>query len=231
MSKKHKPADEQTVGQLQDLGYQDGVKHENGERPLLVCDVDEVVLHLVDPFVQVLDERGFYLKSHSFRLTGNVFHKQTHEEATQDDVWAGLDQLFKEQDKRQALVDGAVAALNEISSSIDILFLTNMPHDYGDLRKEHLANHGLHHPLVTNTGSKVPAIQIIQRARSGRIGFIDDTPVNLEQVRDGLDGVDIFHFMANEDFRKMAGKIDKALISTGHWPSAARAISDTLSMI
>jgi len=103
-----------------------------------------------------------------------------------------------------------------------------MPHAYGDVRRQYLAANGLDFPLVTNTGSKVPAIKRIQDARSSRMGFIDDTPINLEQVRDQLDDVAIFHFMANDDFRQLAGNIDQAVVSTGHWPQASKAISGAL---
>ena len=102
--------DSETVDQLHGLGYvgtigQGGDGDESGggnggepngrvahrhEKPLLICDVDEVVLHLVDPFVEVLQERGYVLKDHSFRLTGNVYHAETGHEASQQEVWLGF---------------------------------------------------------------------------------------------------------------------------------------------
>ena len=48
--------DTETLTQLTQLGYTGEAKSTRHDRPLLVCDVDEVVLHLVDPFVQVLEE-------------------------------------------------------------------------------------------------------------------------------------------------------------------------------
>ena len=78
---KHYEADDLTVEQLNDLGYTGETTASRHDRPVLICDVDEVVLHLVDPFVQVLEERGFNLKSHSFKLTGNVFDAKTGRES------------------------------------------------------------------------------------------------------------------------------------------------------
>ena len=94
--------DVDTVAQLSRLGYGEGadVAHTH-DRPLLICDVDEVVLHLVDPFEDLLRERGYVLKDHSFQLTGNIFDERTGREATQQEVWDSLDQLFGEQDRRQ----------------------------------------------------------------------------------------------------------------------------------
>jgi len=98
--------DDITNAQLAALGYRADGSGKRHQRPLLVCDVDEVVLYLVDPFVQVLDEMGFFLKTHSFKLTGNIFHRETGHEANQEEVWQALEVLFKEQDNRQHVVDG-----------------------------------------------------------------------------------------------------------------------------
>ena len=224
---KKRTADDQTLNQLEELGYLGSGSH-NHERPLLICDVDEVILHLVDPFVEVLQERGFELKSHSFKLTGNVFHRDSGAEATQQEVWAGLTQLFEEQSERQGIVESAADELKNLNEQIDIVFLTNMPHEFGDIRRNYLAQNDMTYPLITNTGSKVPAIEIMQSRSQNPIGFIDDTPKNLEQVRDGASDIHLFHFMANEEFRQLAGDIDGAHFSTGHWPTAKTGILSVL---
>ncbi|MEP1092883.1 MAG: hypothetical protein ABJH63_11055 [Rhizobiaceae bacterium] len=224
--------DNETIDQLLGLGYvggQSGVAAFSHDKPLLICDVDEVVLHLVDPFVQVLEERGYVLKDHSFRLTGNVFDAKTGREATQEEVWAGLTQLFEEQDKRQAIVDGVVDNLNTLAETVDVVFLTNMPHEFREIRRTHLTRHGLDFPLITNTRSKVPAIQTLFDHCDHPVGFIDDTPKNLEQVRDGVVDVHLFHFMANERYRELAGSIDGVQFSTGDWQHAREHIGATLT--
>ncbi|MEP1207941.1 MAG: hypothetical protein ABJM29_18735 [Rhizobiaceae bacterium] len=222
-------ADDETWDQLITLGYSGADGAHSHAKPLLICDVDEVVLHLVDPFVQVLQERGYVLKDHSFRLTGNVYDAKTGREASQEEVWAGLTQLFEEQDRRQHIVDGVVENLNALAASVDILFLTNMPHEFRDIRRSHLADHGLDFPLVTNSRSKVPAIQTLQAHCAHPVGFIDDTPKNLEQVRDRTDGIHLFHFMANPRFRELAGAIDGVGFSSGDWHDARRQIELTLN--
>lgn len=217
-----------TTQQLKDLGYTGDSGAKAHAKPLLICDVDEVVLHLVKPFIEVIEERGYMLKSHSFKLTGNVFDKETGKEATQEEVWSGLTQLFEEQATRQGIVDGVVENLNLLAESIDIVFLTNMPHPFRETRKAHLVECGLDFPLVTNTRSKVPAINILQRHCQRRVGFIDDTPKNLDQVREGAKDVQLFHFMADENFREMAGDIEGAHFSTGDWVHAREQIHNVL---
>ncbi|MEL6504500.1 MAG: hypothetical protein AAFO61_03705 [Pseudomonadota bacterium] len=218
-----------TLEQLNALGY--GVEGEQAiahHRPLLICDVDEVVMDLVDPFVMVLEERGFELKSHSFKLTGNVFDRETGREATQEEVWAGLTQLFEEQEQRQGLVEGVADGLAHIAESCDILFLTNMPHAYGDTRRAYLAANGIPYPLVTNSRSKAPAISIIADHCRAGAGFVDDTPKNLDHVREAVPAVQLFHFMANDDFRKLAGEIEGVAFSSGDWGHAGPEIARIL---
>ncbi|NKF32532.1 hypothetical protein HER21_39585, partial [Pseudomonas sp. BGM005] len=43
-----------------------------GERPLVVCDVDDVVLQFIDPFQLFLQSLGHELLPRSFRLHGNI---------------------------------------------------------------------------------------------------------------------------------------------------------------
>ncbi|MEM6981352.1 MAG: hypothetical protein AAF539_16970 [Planctomycetota bacterium] len=82
--------------------------------------------------------------------------------------------------------------------------------------------------MITNTRSKVPAIRTLFDHCTHPVGFIDDTPKNLEQVRDGVAGVHLFHFMANERFRELAGDIEGVDFSTGDWAHAREHIHETL---
>ncbi|MEO0547220.1 MAG: hypothetical protein AAF035_09750 [Pseudomonadota bacterium] len=213
--------DDETLKQLAQHGYEPNGPKRDTDRPILICDVDEVVLHLVDPFVEVIEERGYELRTRAFKLTGNVFHRETGEEATQAQVWEGLTQLFEEQESRQGLVDGVVDGLAHVAEHADIVFLTNMPHPFADIRRRHLTAEGLHYPLITNMGSKLPAINLIEAQRNAKVAFVDDTPRNLRDVANGNDRIQLFHFMANDDFRKLAGEIEGAHFSSGDWAHAA----------
>ncbi len=151
---EHKQPDMFTLEQLAALGY-DGTATVS-KRPLLACDVDEVVLHLVDPFEAVMNERGFELRAHAFQLTGNIFEMETGREATQAEVWSGLDQLFNEQADRQGMVDGVVEGLTALGEHVDVIFLTNLPHTFGDIRRDYLRSLGLQQPLLTNARVESP---------------------------------------------------------------------------
>ena len=226
MTKSVKLPDEETLSQLSALGY-NGSSHVS-DRPLLVCDVDEVVLHLVDPFEKVLNERGFELRAHSFQLTGNIFHLETGVEASQAEVWGGLDQLFEEQHARQHVVDGVVEALNELQQELDIVFLTNLPHAYGDVRRTYLRNLGLPQPLVTNSASKAPALGILASGHSAAVGFIDDSPTNIQQVGNAWPDIRLFHFIANERFRALMEPLEGPLYHGSLWSETWPVIAQHL---
>ncbi|MEM7301214.1 MAG: hypothetical protein AAF468_09035 [Pseudomonadota bacterium] len=198
------------------------------DRPLLICDVDEVMLHLVDPFAKIMEERGFELKFHGFKLNGNVFHKETGREAERSEVRDALFALFTEQEERQAFVAGAVDAINGLSDEIDILFLTNMPHEYGDVRRRHFASNGLEFPLVTNSGTKGPVVLEIRGSASPKTGFIDDTPYNLKSVREHVPHAELYHFMATEAFRTQVETPEGTRISSGDWAETVHVIKETL---
>ncbi|MDA8870543.1 hypothetical protein N9H93_04065 [Rhizobiaceae bacterium] len=221
----HPKPDLFTTDQLASLGYDGG---HVSDRPLLACDVDEVVIHLVEPFERVMNERGYELKAHAFKLTGNVFERETGREATMEEVWEGLEQLFGEQAERQGIVDGVADGLAQIAEVADIVFLTNMPHPHRETRAAHLQANGMHYPLVTNSGSKAPALRLLAAGHKGPTGFVDDSPKNHEQVREALPDIRLFHFMANETFRNMLGTIDGALIHAYDWREAAPAIVKAL---
>lgn len=198
-------------------------------RPLLVCDVDEVILHLVAPFEQLLEERGMELRKKVIKLNGNVFHKSDGSEVAQKDIWAVLDQLFKEQAMRQAVVEDAANVLGELSRDIDIILLTNLPHEYGDLRRTYLGEAGIPYPVVTNSGVKGPAIQWLDQQNHLKTAFMDDTFHHLESVSEHTPETFLVHFMADDEFRTITKPLEPPVLSTGNWREAGDAVRSALS--
>ncbi len=198
-------------------------------RPLLVCDVDEVILHLVAPFEQLLDERGMELRKKMVKLNGNVFHKSDGREADQNDIWEVLNQLFEQQAERQTVVEGAVSILAELSNDIDIVLLTNLPHEYGDLRRSYLGEAGIPYPLVTNSGIKGPAMRWLDQQNQFKTAFMDDTFHHLESVSEHTPETFLVHFMADDEFRNKTKSLDPPVLSTGDWREAGDAVRSALN--
>ena len=154
------------------------------DRPLLITDCDEVLLHMVAHFDAWLDEAhqiDFDFESGSFG--GSMTDKATGEIVSTDRVWPLLDQFFRNEMHRQTIVPGAVEALGRIGEVADIVILTNLGDEAHPWRVDQLARHGIAHEVVTNSGGKgVPARAIIKRYRATRTAFVDDLPVHHASV-------------------------------------------------
>ena len=106
-----------------------------GDRPLLICDIDEVVLEFVTPFMAFLNSRGHELRPVSFRLTGNIFSLETDSAVDQAEVSTLLEDFYGEQDQWQQAAEAAAETLDDLSSIADIVFLTAMPPRHRSIRR------------------------------------------------------------------------------------------------
>ncbi len=145
-------------------------------RPLVISDCDEVLLHMVVPFGQWLDEQHGI----KFHMNGNDFsqavrYKDSGEAVAQDKVWALLGDFFKSEMHRQYPIAGAVEAMARLGQDADVVILTNLPDHHRDPRTRQLADHGINARVFTNLGPKGPALQAIMAEYApSRAVFIDD---------------------------------------------------------
>ena len=130
-----------------------------GERPLIVCDIDEVVLEFVTPFQAYLVHNGHELRPTSFRLNGNVFNRNDGAETPDDEVARLLEDFFACQDGWQTAVISAADSLSRLSGQADIVFLTAMPPRHRAVRRQLLSRHGFDYPMIATEAAKGPAVQ------------------------------------------------------------------------
>ena len=71
------------------------------DRPLIVCDVDDVVLQFATPFEAFLETRGHRLLPRSFKLTGNIVNGTDESVVEAPAVKALIDDFFMEQERWQ----------------------------------------------------------------------------------------------------------------------------------
>ena len=137
-------------------------------RPLLITDCDEVLLHMVSHFDAWLDEAhdiDFAFESGNFG--GAMTDKASGETVAEERVWPLLDQFFREEMHRQTIVPGAVEALGRIGEVADIVILTNLGDEAHPWRVEQLAAHGIAHEVVCNRGGKGVPARADHRAHRG----------------------------------------------------------------
>ena len=63
-------------------------------RPLLVLDVDDVLIEFLRPFIRYLDAQDLDLSLATFRLHGNVSRRRTREVLDQDAISELIDSFF-----------------------------------------------------------------------------------------------------------------------------------------
>lgn len=199
-------------------------------RPLLVLDVDDVVLHFVRPFPRFLEAAGFELKLGSFRLNGNVIELASGRVAEREEVAALIDDFFNAQAQWQTVTDGAAEALEGFSDAAEIVMLTAMPHRYRDIRRAHLDTLGLHHPLLTTEMAKGPAIARLRGDTPRPVAFVDDQPLNLASAREFVPDIHLFHLMAENSLRDLLPPPPEGVTVVEDWVEARPLIAAALGI-
>lgn len=153
-------------------------------RPLLISDCDEVLLHMVVPFRDWLDE----VHDIHFELEGDNFsyalrHKLDGTTVESPLVWKLLQEFFDTEMYRQYPIDGAVAAIAELKQVADVVILTNLMDDRAVPRAEQLKAVGIDAPVYTNQGGKGEALKrILDEYQPSVAVFVDDLAHQHESV-------------------------------------------------
>ncbi|MGI9372461.1 MAG: hypothetical protein ACR2OJ_08190 [Hyphomicrobiales bacterium] len=186
-------------------------------KPLVICDVDEVVLHFVRGLENYLETQGLWLDPASFALNGNIKEIASNTPIENSRVGPLLKHFFATCVGSLDAIEGAADALDELSDSADVVMLTNMPHDYRDARIENLHGHGMPYPVVSNTGSKGAAIHALASEVTKPVFFLDDTPDNLHSSADTCPDVINIHFIQDDRFGRHLTVIDRFSLRTNNW--------------
>lgn len=145
-------------------------------RPLIVTDCDEVLLHMVVPFREWLDEAHnvhFDMRGQDF--TNALRHKDSNVPVERELVWTLLSGFFDTEMHRQQPISGAVEALARLARVADIEVLTNIGERAHLGRIEQLRAVGIDHRVHWNQGGKgAPLAAILDRVQPSVAFFIDD---------------------------------------------------------
>lgn len=204
---------EYTIQQLAELTV---ARH----RPLVICDVDEVVVHFTRALEAYLGLREMRLDTSSFALNGNIRRLDTGEPMAEDLVPALIDDFFHQHTAELDAIDGAIAALHELSAHATVVMLTNLPHHARDKRIENLRRHGLDFPVVTNTGPKGPAIRHLADLTHETVVFVDDSPGFIASAWQHAPDVHLIHFLHDDRFARHIEPFDFVSLRAASWSEA-----------
>ena len=206
-------------------------------RPLLVTDCDEVLLHMIVPFTDWLDE------AHAIHFdVDNLFHGEngdyrnamryrecgTHVEP--EKIWPFLKGFFETEMHRQLPIPGAIEAMGQIAQVADIVVLTNLTDDARDARAAQLLGVGLDLPVYTNQGGKGAVMAgIIDQYKPSITVFVDDLAHQHHSVAAEAPGVRQLHFVGEPRVARQIKTPDVAHARIDDWPTATRWIMAELT--
>jgi hypothetical protein len=202
----------------------------NDQRPLLVVDVDEVVLEFVDPFIRFLNSQGMTMLTDSFRIHGNVVRLEDGAVADADAVSILMTEFFDVQGDWQVAAPGVVDALESLSRPLEIVLLSAMPHRHRPNRRALLDSLGLSYPLVSTEAPKGPAVRQLRGGTGRSVAFIDDIPRNLMSVSESVPDASLFHLMSHAELRELLPPLPDGVTSLEGWHSAGPAILAALGI-
>ena len=178
-------------------------------RPLVITDCDEVLMHMVVPFAQWVDEaHGVLFRMEDTGFANALKRKECGTPLEAAEVWPLLDGFFREEMGRQTAIPGAMAAMTAIGAVADIVVLTNVGPEHQQRRADQLASLGLHAPVIGSRGGKgEPVRRLIEERQPSVALFIDDLANHHKSVALEAPGVWRLHMVGEP---AIAGRVPPA---------------------
>ncbi|MDH7975881.1 HAD family hydrolase [Sphingomonas sp. AR_OL41] len=191
-------------------------------RPLLICDCDEVLLHMVRHF-------GVWLReSHDIDFTPNggdfatsMKRRDGGAPPSREEMWGLLEQFFPAEMERQTLVPHAREALAALGETADIVILTNLGDANRQPRIAQLLGHGMDYRVETNQGGKGdPVARLVAEHGNPITVFVDDLAVHHDSVSRHAPGVHRLHMISEPTLALHVPKAPEAHVRIDDWHEA-----------
>lgn len=199
------------------------------DRPLIVCDVDDVVLQFATPFQAFLEARGHRLLPRSFKLTGNIINASDESIIEAPAVKALIDDFFLEQEEWQTPFADAVDSLHRLGAEADVVFLTAMPPRHAEVRRRLLDRLTLSYPMIATEEAKGPVLAALHRQRPLPVAFVDDMVHNLHSVGEHVSDCLLVYLPPPIEIFRFAPDPHAAVQRVETWPQAAGLIRSHFS--
>ncbi len=172
------------------------------DRPILVVDVDEVLVGLAVHLGEFAETRGFALRLTGYQLDGALKRKDGST-ASDEEFRSLFTEFFQTQTLHQRAYPDAAKVLENLADRIQIIILTNVPPYAKTARIENLRNHGMDYPLVVNHGGKGKALAWLDEQTSKPIAFIDDSPAQISSAAEHAPDVVRLHYVGDCGLRRL----------------------------
>ena len=191
-------------------------------RPLLICDCDEVLLHMVRHFGTWVGETHDI----EFTLNGSDFTQAMRRRADnstleREEMWGLIQGFFPAEMGRQTLVPHAREALLALSEQADIVILTNLQEECRLPRIEQLAAFGIDHRVECNQGGKgEPVARLVAEHGASVTVFVDDLAVHHDSVARHAPQVHRLQMISEPDLARHMPPAPAAHARIDDWPTA-----------
>lgn len=191
-------------------------------RPLLICDCDEVLLHMVRHFGTWVGETHDI----EFTLNGSDFTQAMRRRADnstlqREEMWGLIQGFFPAEMGRQTLVPHARESLLALSEQADIVILTNLADECRLPRIEQLAAFGIDHRVECNQGGKGdPVARLVAEHGASVTVFVDDLAVHHDSVARHAPQVHRLQMIAEPDLARHMPPAAAAHARIDDWPAA-----------
>ena len=199
-------------------------------RPLLISDCDEVLMHMVVPFQQWLDEdHGIHFDLDSGTFVDALRHKHDGTVVEQGQVWELLNGFFDTEMHRQRAIAGAVDSINRIAEFADVAILTNLMDHRNARRTQQLREIGIDFPVYTNQGGKGEAmLKILAEYQPSAAVFVDDLEHQHDSVGEHAPHVWRLHFVGEPLLWKHIKPARSAHARLDEWAAAESWVKEKL---
>lgn len=195
---------------------------------LLICDCDEVLLHMVKHFGVWLREThdiDFAIEGGDF--ASSLTRRDGGPAPTRDEMWGLLDQFFPHEMGRQTLVPHARDALAALSKVADVVILTNLGDHNRAPRIAQLLGHDMDYRVETNQGGKGdPVARLVAEFGDPVTVFVDDLAVHHASVAQHAPGVHRLHMVSEPTLAIHVPPAPDAHARIDDWQVAERWIAD-----
>ena len=202
-----------------------------GNRPVIISDADEVILHFSEIQSEYLRENGMYVNFVSYALEGNIKYTATDEPVDSALFRELIDDYFENYVEKQPLVAGVAEHLKNLSAFCDIVILTNIPHNFADRRRKKLIEDGLDYPLISSSGPKGPVMKAIRNITSEKLIFIDDISHHHKSVAKFVPDALRIQFIANSHLDNIEKKSEHCHHRCRDWSHIEQVIREYLQRL
>jgi FMN phosphatase YigB (HAD superfamily) len=201
-------------------------------RPLLISDCDDVLLHFQPHFADWVAEAFGY----NFQLGRpgfiDAFTDGEGRPLPRERAWELLNLFFDAEMHRQHLTDGAFEALRTIGEEADIVILTNIGDQHQANRVAQLEKLDIRHEVLCNQGGKGrPVAELVERFRPSATVFVDDLPMHHESVAQHAPQVWRLHMIAEPLMAAATPPSADAHARIDHWPEALPWVLEKLRTV